>query len=320
MSATFPRADTRPPRLGRRACAHLLLLALLGLVGCNASRETAQTAPHGAQRVVSLSPGLTESIIALGASARLVGVSDYCTLPESLHMPRVGSALTPNYEAIARLRPDLILATQVAGSQLDPLARLAPTRSLPWLTLSEVQSSLAELGQLLDRAPAGSALARRFESTLSTAPPSSAPRVLWVLDFGADAGATTWFIRDDSLHGAVLRASGAKNAVTERVVGQPTLTAEQLLRVDPDVILLVLSTPHLDSAQVAQAQTRLRQHFARFTPLRAVAEHRLLVVHHPGAMNLGPHVLDLVPALGRALSGVSSHTTQPTATSSLPPP
>jgi len=285
----------------RRACGQILLLALLGLGGCDASPEQPSKTGTGAQRIVSLSPGITESLVALGASSRIVGVSDYCVLPNGLSASRVGSAITPNYEAIARLEPDLILATQVAGTQLDPLARLAPTRSLPWLALSEVLSSLRELGQLLDRPEAASAMVKRFETTLRGAPSPDAPRVLWVLDWGDDAATTTWFIRDNSLHGAVLRAAGLRNAVPQPVA-QPTLSAEQLLQVDPDVIVQVLSAPHLDTVQIAHAQTRLDQHFARYAPLRAVIEHRLLVVHHPGAMNLGPGVLDLVDTLRRALS------------------
>jgi iron complex transport system substrate-binding protein len=251
-------------------------------------------------RIVSLSPGITESVIALGAQSQLVGVSDYCELPPTLHAPRVGSAITPNYEAIARLTPDLILATQVAGTQLNPLGRLAPTHALPWLAQDEVQASLLQLGHLLDRTQAANALVQRFITTLRGEPSPDAPRVLWVLDWGDDSATTTWFIRDNSLHGAVLRAAGLRNAVPDPV-SQPTLSVEQLLKVDPDVIVQVLSAPHLDDAQIAHAQQRLQQHFARLTPLRAVRAQHLQVVHHPGAMNLGPGVLDLVRTLRMAL-------------------
>lgn len=300
-------------RPSRRVCGQILLLTVLGLNGCDGAPREHQPRPTGALRIVSLSPGITESVVALGAASQLVGVSDYCLPPSNVHAPRVGSALTPNYEAIARSKPDLILATAVAGTQLDPLARLAPTHALPWLAQSEVQSSLLSLGQLLGRAQAASALVQRFETTLRGVPSPDAPRVLWVLDWGADSATTTWFIRDNSLHGAVLRAAGLRNAVPQPVT-EPTLSVEQLLKVDPDVIVQVLSAPQLDGAQITQAQARLQEHYARLSPLRAVREHRLLVVHHPGAMNLGPGVLDLVATLRVALSPKTTPLTPGSAT------
>ena len=66
------------------------------------------------QRIVSLLPSLTETVCALGACPRLVGLDRYSNWPESLKaLPRVGGGLDPNIESIVALKPDLVLA---AGS------------------------------------------------------------------------------------------------------------------------------------------------------------------------------------------------------------
>lgn len=66
------------------------------------------------QRIVSLLPSLTETVCALGACPRLVGLDRYSNWPESLQsLPRVGGGLDPNIESIVALKPDLVLA---AGS------------------------------------------------------------------------------------------------------------------------------------------------------------------------------------------------------------
>jgi iron complex transport system substrate-binding protein len=66
------------------------------------------------QRIVSLLPSLTETVCALGACPRLVGLDRYSNWPESLRsLPRVGGGLDPNIESIVALKPDLVLA---AGS------------------------------------------------------------------------------------------------------------------------------------------------------------------------------------------------------------
>ena len=70
--------------------------------------------PQAPQRVVSLLPSLTETVCALGACERLVGVDRYSNWPASVQsLPRVGGGLDPSIEGIVALRPDLVLA---AGS------------------------------------------------------------------------------------------------------------------------------------------------------------------------------------------------------------
>lgn len=64
------------------------------------------------QRVVTLSPALTEAVYTLGYGGKLVGVSDYCDRPAiSNDIPGCGSALDPHIEGIKRLQADLVLTT-----------------------------------------------------------------------------------------------------------------------------------------------------------------------------------------------------------------
>ena len=256
-----------------------------------ANPEPARPSAGRAPALVSLSPGVTETIVALGAGEQLVGISDYCQLPEGGTENRVGTAITPHYEAIAKLAPALILTSEVRGEQLSPLSRLAPTHSLPWLTLEEWAQSVLELGKLLAKRDAAQRLHDELLSTLRVAPKEDAPRILLVLDYGDSGSTQIWFIRKNSIHGAALEAAGAQNAVTDEVKGTPHLNPEQLLAVDPDGILL------LRSAVDARKDEDARSRFARFTPLRAIKENRVGIVNMDGAMTVGPSVLRLVPLL-----------------------
>jgi len=65
----------------------------------------------GAQRVVSLSPALTELLFYLGLESYVVGVSDFCTHPKCSEKERVGGIVNPNLEKIISLRPSLVVAT-----------------------------------------------------------------------------------------------------------------------------------------------------------------------------------------------------------------
>jgi ABC-type Fe3+-hydroxamate transport system substrate-binding protein len=107
--------------------------ALLAL-GAGCTRRGAPASPG--RRVVALAPAVTETLFAIGAGGDVVAVSDYCDTPDEVQrLPRVGTSITPNYEAIARFAPTLIVSESNAATKSRELQALAPTRLLPWLTL-----------------------------------------------------------------------------------------------------------------------------------------------------------------------------------------
>ena len=82
------------------------------------------------QRIVSMLPSLTESVCALGACSRLVGVDRYSNWPASVEkLPRLGGLDDALIEAIVALRPEVVLASTSAQSldrQPGHLSRLVP--------------------------------------------------------------------------------------------------------------------------------------------------------------------------------------------------
>jgi len=112
------------------------------------------TVPTKISRVVSLAPSVTESLFAVGAGDRLVGVTTYCDYPESAKaIQKVGDTLNPNIETIVALKPDVVFVS--GASQLetftDTLDRngiavyvMNPTR------LEEIFHDLEQLGTMFD--------------------------------------------------------------------------------------------------------------------------------------------------------------------------
>lgn len=280
--------------LPRRAFGRFLLgVASAGLSACKKerARETA-----GVPRVVSLSPSLTETLFAIGAGAEVVGVSDYCESPEPVKkLPRLGTSITPNYEAIASVAPTLIVSEKNASTRRKELEALAPTALFDWLSVAEVVASTRALGTLTGHAREANALAERLHEVLSVPEPSDGPRVLVLLG-GADSGPSSqlWFVRKNSLHGAALHAAGARNAVAEDVLGPPELGYERLLTLDPEAILILAHPTGTPGASVLRALSQLKT-------LRAVREQKLEVVALPEAFSNGPSILLVVAALHASL-------------------
>ena len=112
------------------------------------------------QRIVSLSPHLTEAVFWLGAESRLVGRDRFSNYPPAVkNIPVVGDAYSLNLEALAALNPDLILLWQPPQSLKTQLANL----QLPVFDTNPttVEAVYAELKKLATRLalPAQSQLA-----------------------------------------------------------------------------------------------------------------------------------------------------------------
>ncbi len=100
------------------------------------------------QRIVSTAPTITETLFALGLGKRVVGVSIYCTYPaEATKLPKVGTYLNPDPEAIARLGPDLVILQQISGELSGRLDALHISHiEAPGGTLEDVFKSIRIIG------------------------------------------------------------------------------------------------------------------------------------------------------------------------------
>lgn len=263
--------------------------------GCRQERA----APSAGRRIVSLSPGITDALFAIGAGSALVARSDYCDYPpEVTRLPRVGSSITPNYEAIARLEPTLIVSEDNAAARRRELEALAPTLLLKWLSLDEVERGIRELGRVTANEASATALAERLERRLGVAAPAAGLKILLVI--GSDTGRIddVWFIRKNSLQGAALHAAGGQNAVDEDVQGQPRLSLERLVALDPDGIVVLTLREHPADAELAP--------YRKLETLRAVREDRLAALVAPEAYVNGPRVLGFVERLASVVARMRS--------------
>lgn len=276
------------------------LLALAAVTTASATCPQPSTTPR---RIVSITPAITETLFAIGAGPDVVGVSDYCAdPPEVARLPRLGTTLTPAYETIARLDPDLILSESNVNVRADELRALGPTCLVPWLTLPQVLDGIRTVGRLTGHGTAADALAERIQTRLARPTPADAPRVLLVLASDTASLHEVWFIRRNSMHGAALAAAGGRNAVEDDVLGLPRLSLQRVIELDPDVILLLVAGKTSDEAATA----KLLADWRALTPLTAVERGRIAVVEAPEAYISGPRIVALTDRLQAELARLAA--------------
>ncbi|MBN9405287.1 MAG: ABC transporter substrate-binding protein [Burkholderiales bacterium] len=225
-----------------RAALGALLAATFGLAQAYAIHDDAgqvtrfDTPPA---RIVSLLPSLTETVCALGACERLVGVDRYANWPPPVQrLPKVGGGLDPSVEAVVALRPDVVLMDSSARAAAARLRALGlKVVALQPRTLADLRRVTERLGELLRQPQAADALLRRIDAGVQAAA-QSVP--------GAARGQRVYFEVDAAPHAAgrgtfideLLTALGLVNIVDADMGPYPKINPEWVVRADPDLIMI----------------------------------------------------------------------------------
>lgn len=194
--------------------------------------------PAVPRRVVSLAPSMTDIVVALGRTDRLVGVTRFDDAPEVKSLPRVGGFLDPSAEAVVALRPDLVLWLADGGA-LPAVTRIAelgiPVLAIPVVSVADVLAASRAVGAALGDRGGGERLASGLEQTIAGYRTKAARlptrRVLFIVGREPLVVAGPGSYPDE-----LLRVVGARNVV-ERTVAWPVFPIERAAALDPDVVV-----------------------------------------------------------------------------------
>jgi iron complex transport system substrate-binding protein len=191
-------------------------------------------------RIVSLSASATESLFAIGAGDQVVAVDDQSNYPAAAPQSKL-SGYTPNLEAIAGYRPDLVVAAFDPGELVSGLRRL----DIPVLlqsappNLEEAYAQIEALGLATGSKARADAVVASMRSRIAkiaaSVPSGGAVRVYHELGPDYFSATSKTFI------GSIYELLGLEN-IADGVQGQapdyPQLSAEYIVDADPDLIVL----------------------------------------------------------------------------------
>lgn len=263
-----------------------------------------------ARRVVSLAPSVTQTLFAVGCGPNVVGVTQSCTGPKAAcRLPKVGGYVTPNLEAILRLRPDRVVGTTASSHSrsLEALRRMGVSSEVvDHGSLEGVLSSIGRLGRLCGRPTRADRLVTRIRARIQAVRRAVAgrPRRSALIVFGRsgggprDGGIRQVFVAGRTgLYEEILRLAGGRNAYPKSVPAFPQLSVEGILSLDPDAIV-ELASDRLRRGETAQ---EVRRAWVRLRDLRAVRAGRVAVVTGGYGQVPGPRIFRLVEDVARAL-------------------
>lgn len=304
----------------KRVLTAALAATALLLTGCAADDTATQSGPApGAsaaypvtvgnltldkrpERIVSLTPTATEMLFAIDAGPQVVAVDDQSTYPADA--PRSDlSGFKPNAEAIAAENPDLV----VLSDNLDKIVEQLGALRIPVLltpaakTLDDTYAEIGQLGMLTGHQAEASALTERMKTQI-TKITTSVPQRATPLSYYYELDPTLYSVTSKTFVGQLFAQFGMTNVADAADAdgskgGYPQLSAEALIKANPDMIFLADSKCCAQSVDTVKA----RKGWADVT---AVKTGQIVALDDDIASRWGPRVVDLAQSIADAVAKV----------------
>jgi len=242
------------------------------------------------QRIVSLAPGITETLYALGLADKIVGVTSFCNWPTSaLQKQRIGGFINPSIEQIVSLKPDLIIAT-ADGNRPDTVRQLERIGLTVYVTnpsdTNGILRSIFHLGEITARKNAAAKLVRQLQKRLSNIEAQirykSKPRVFFQI--GLEPLIT---ISGKTLINEVIERAGGINIASNDTARYPRYSPEGIMEGLPDVILFA---PMANDKEF----TAVKNFWQKFEGIPAVKNNRIYPINTDLISRASPRIVDAI--------------------------
>ena len=248
-------------------------------------------------RIVSLSPTATESLFAIGAGKQVVAVDDQSDYPKAAPRSTL-SGFTPNVEAIAAYRPDLVVVAYDPKGLSSALGRLGITviHHDGAKTFDEAYRQIRQLGRVTGHAPEADRLVRRMRARIAGIVESRkpGPRLSVYHELTPDLYSAT----SKTFVGRVYAALGLRNvadAADSVGTGYPQLSSEYVVSESPDLIVLADTVCCGQSVRTVAARPG-------WDRIRAVRTGSIVRIDDSIASRWGPRLVNFFRAMSSALA------------------
>ena len=250
-------------------------------------------------RIISLSPSATEILFALNADSQVLAVDDNSNYPARVPKSDL-SSFTPNVEAIAALNPDLVVL-QINATNAKTVRDALTKIEIPVFVepaaknVNDTYKEIRLIGKVIDKEKAAKKLIAemksRIKKALVTNKSKSKLKFFHELDNTLYTATSKTFIgsvyKDFGLINVADAASGADSS------GYPQLSAEYLIKSNPDLIFLA-------DAQYGESIDSLKAR-PGWSAISAVKNNRVIELPADIPSRWGPRIVDFYELVGKSI-------------------
>jgi iron complex transport system substrate-binding protein len=243
------------------------------------------------QRIISLSPGLTETLYALGVGDRVIVTDQYSDFPaENQSKAKLNTYPKPNAEEIVSLKPDLIVVLaegddfiQQMDQQKIPILKIFPK------SFDDTLKDILLFGQVTGTTPKAEQITAtmRERAAAVTAKTQNAPKVSVLYELDASDPTKPFVAGPTGFFGSLVPLAGGKNIFDDLGQSSGQVSSEQIVSRNPDIIILG------DSNSPYNAQTPdLVRARSGWNQINAVKNGRIYSLNDAFLSRPGPRLID----------------------------
>jgi iron complex transport system substrate-binding protein len=261
---------------------------------------TAVTLSKFPERIISLTPSNTEIVYALGLESKLVGVDAFSDYPEAAKaLAKVGDFNGPNLETIVALKPDLVLAgNKLQKDVIDKIKALNINVVAAEATeYNDVAKSIELIGKLTGTEAKATDLVADMKAKEqivldAVAKATTGKTVYYAMSYGEMGN---WTGGPGSFPFEFIQKCGSKNITEGMPVPWVNLSQEELVKKNPDIILLSSDVDNLDKFKKAEG----------YKDLKAVKAGKVFVVTSNLCSRPSPRLVEGLREFAQIITGVT---------------
>jgi iron complex transport system substrate-binding protein len=286
--------------LRKKECASLIAIAL----ALSVPTITPATADVQLHRIVSLSPTATEDLFAIGAGPQVIAVDQLSNYPAAAPVTKL-DAFTPNVEAIASYKPDLVVLNSGATKAESIKAALKKLKIKVYYEtapqdMSGAYKEITELGSLTGRGAAAQKLVRSMQKSIALAIKNS--KKSSPISIYHELDDTLYSVTSETFIGKVYKDFNLVNiadaAAKADSYGYPQLTPEYIVKASPSII-------YLSDAQYGTTAAAVGSR-AGWATIKAVSNKHIVSLPDDIPSRWGPRMVDFYQYVAKSLSTVNA--------------
>lgn len=245
------------------------------------------------RRIISLAPGITETLYALGLADNIAGVTSFCDWPAAArNKQKIGGFTNPSIEKIVSLKPDLIIAT-ADGNRRDTVLQLEKLGLSVYVVnpadTKGVLRNILQIGKITNREEEAVKLADRLQKRLDNITRQirnkKKPRVFFQL--GREPLYTAG---KKTLINEVIERAGGVNVAGLDTARYPVYSKEGVIAASPEIIIFA-------PMQNGEKITAVQKYWRKLGEIPAVRNNKIYPIDADSINRASPRIFDAIEAM-----------------------